>query len=258
MLNTVIGSYRNAKYFSQKRSTRKTNFQCFLGADLDENLNAAFGQFPANLPELHSLHHLAVDVQAVVHGPPLAALVLSSIYSRVSLPNDMEQREDAEYDKLCKPSLIEWITKGYEIKRRCGLSCDCAIWGPIYKPRKKKAVGSGQYEDADEHMNDQAQASSQTENNSLEESDLPIKQEAEHQTQHQDEHQTQSHHLDGQPQDLMDTESVEFLGKSTPSLPSRNDYEMKQTSDSQSQRHFMHEDLNTMLLTYKHVSKTNY
>ncbi|KAH0009212.1 hypothetical protein KCU78_g10848, partial [Aureobasidium melanogenum] len=44
--------------------------------DLDENLHATFGEFSSNLPKLHSLYHLAVDVQAIVGGQPLNALVL--------------------------------------------------------------------------------------------------------------------------------------------------------------------------------------
>ncbi|KAH0367984.1 hypothetical protein KCU65_g4319, partial [Aureobasidium melanogenum] len=256
VLKNVICSYRNAQYFPGRSQFTKTNFQCFLGADLDENLYAAFGEFPANLPELHSLYHLAVDVQAVVNGPPLPALVLTHIYSRVPLPNDMELRDDAEYDKTCKPSLIDLITKGYEIKRRCGLSCDCAIWGPISKPREKRVVGPGQSGDEVEHNEDQTQTSDQTEHSSPGESTLLVEQEAEHQTHHLDEHQSQ--HVNGYLQDLFDTEPAESLGKSTPSLPSRKDHEMNQTSDSQSQRHSMHEELNTMLLTYKYVSKTNY
>ncbi|KAH0404992.1 hypothetical protein KCU89_g561, partial [Aureobasidium melanogenum] len=228
----------------------------YTRADLDENLYATFGEFPSNLPELHSLYHLAVDVQAVVNGPPLPALVLTSTYSRVALPNGMEERDDADYDKTCKPKLIEMITKGYEIKRRCGLACDCAIWGPIQKPRNKKVDGSEQSEDADEHKDDQTKSSNQTEHSSLDESTLLVEQKAEHQIHRLDENQTQ--HMDGQLQDPSDTESADSLGKSTASQPSWKDHELEQTSGSQSQRQSMHEELNTMLLTYKYVSKTNY
>ncbi|KAG9550975.1 hypothetical protein KCU71_g14566, partial [Aureobasidium melanogenum] len=228
----------------------------YTRADLDENLYATFGEFPSNLPELHSLYHLAVDVQAVVNGPPLPALVLTSTYSRVALPNGMEERDDADYDKTCKPKLIEMITKGYEIKRRCGLACDCAIWGPIQKPRNKKVDGSEQSEDADEHKDDQTKSSNQTEHSSLDESTLLVEQKAEHQIHRLDEDQTQ--HMDGQLQDPSDTESADSLGKSTASQPSWKDHELEQTSGSQSQRQSMHEELNTMLLTYKYVSKTNY
>ncbi|KAG9529929.1 hypothetical protein KCU93_g2958, partial [Aureobasidium melanogenum] len=228
----------------------------YTRADLDENLYATFGEFPSNLPELHSLYHLAVDVQAVVNGPPLPALVLTSTYSRVALPNGMEERDDADYDKTCKPKLIEMITKGYEIKRRCGLACDCAIWGPIQKPRNKKVDGSEQSKDADEHKDDQTKSSNQTEHSSLDESTLLVEQKAEHQIHRLDENQTQ--HMDGQLQDPSDTESADSLGKSTASQPSWKDHELEQTSGSQSQRQSMHEELNTMLLTYKYVSKTNY
>ncbi|KAG9519350.1 hypothetical protein KCV07_g4919, partial [Aureobasidium melanogenum] len=228
----------------------------YTRADLDENLYATFGEFPSNLPELHSLYHLAVDVQAVVNGPPLPALVLTSTYSRVALPNGMEERDDADYDKTCKPKLIEMITKGYEIKRRCGLACDCAIWGPIQKPRNKKVDGSEQSKDADERKDDQTKSSNQTEHSSLDESTLLVEQKAEHQIHRLDENQTQ--HMDGQLQDPSDTESADSLGKSTASQPSWKNHELEQTSGSQLQRQSMHEELNTMLLTYKYVSKTNY
>lgn len=207
------------------------NFQCVLGEDLDENLHEGFGVYPSNLPEMHSLYHLAVDVQAVVDGQPLDALVLTSIYSRVPLPDAMETKDDTHYDKMCKPKLIEKSTKGYEIKRRCGLPCDCSIWGPTHKPKKTVQAGeSNQSNDSDETMIDQTEDSSQTEQNSPEESALLEER----------------------------SEDTESLGKSIASRPSWQDHEMEQTSGSRSQRQSMHEELNTMLLTYKYVSKTNY
>lgn len=155
----------------RKEWTPETNFECFKGNDLEENLYEGFGEFPSNLPEMHALYHLAVDVQAVVGGWPLSALVLTSTYS----PNDAEKKDDAHFDKGCKPKLIEKSTKGYKVKRRCGLRCDCSIWGPVHKPKKTEQAGkSDQANDADETMINQAEGSSpsQTEQNRVRESAL--------------------------------------------------------------------------------------
>ncbi|KAG9681402.1 hypothetical protein KCU95_g13085, partial [Aureobasidium melanogenum] len=198
--------------------------------DLDENLHATFGECPANLPELHSLYHLAVDVRVVVGGQPLNALVLTSTYTKMSLPEDFKDN-DAAYDKLCTPKLTEGSNDGYEIKGKCSDPCRCSRWGPTYKrKRAKEAVQLEQSDNADEPLNDQAEASSQTKRSKFESSafweEHEEHAEVEHQIHHLDEHQ--SHHLSGYLQDLFETEPAESL------------------------------ELNTMLLTYKYVGKTNY
>lgn len=180
----------------------------------------------------------------------------------MSLPEDFKDN-DAAYDKLCTPKLTEGSNDGYEIKGNCSDPCRCSRWGPTYKrKRAKEAVQLEQSDNADEPSDDQAGASSQTKRSKFKSSafweEHEEHAEVEHQIHHLDEHQ--SHHLSGYLQDLFDTEPAESLGKSPPSLllPSRKDHQSKQTSDSQSQRHSTHEELNTMLLTYKYVSKTNY
>ncbi|KAG9893949.1 hypothetical protein KCU78_g14288, partial [Aureobasidium melanogenum] len=106
-----------------------------------------------------------LDVQAVVGGQPLNSLVLTSTYSTVSLPEGLDNKDDAAYDKSNKPKLIEKSTKGYEVKRRCGLPCNCSIWGPIRKPKETKkteqADKSDQSNGADETMIDQTEFSRQ-------------------------------------------------------------------------------------------------
>lgn len=132
-----------------------------LGQDLDENLYPAFGVFPANLPEMQSLYHLAVDVQAVVGGEPLRALVLTGTYSRVILPPVYWGRDDTNYDKTSKPRLIESKTDEYEITHRCGLPCDCSIWNK--RKKAKRANHSDHSEDADEPKSDGVEVSIQAE-----------------------------------------------------------------------------------------------
>ncbi|CAD0084870.1 unnamed protein product, partial [Aureobasidium vineae] len=210
---------------------------------LDENLHEGFGIFPSNLPEMHSLYHLAVDVQAVVGGQPLNPLVLTSTYSRIKLPDDLQGRDDADYDKLCAPKLIEGSTDGYKIQRKCGLTCDCSNWGPTYKrKRTNEAEESNQSDEADKPSNNQAEAPSHARQERLEEPTLP------------------EEYAEDEPQirGLEDTEHAGPLGKSTASRPLWTDHEVKHTSGLRSQRQSMHEELNTMLLTYKYVSNTDY
>jgi hypothetical protein len=133
-----------------------------LGQDLDENLNAAFGVFPSNLPEMQSLYHLAVDVRAVVGGQPLSALVLTSTYSRVPLPATYKGRDDAAYDKKSKPRLIKFNNDKYKIGHRCGLLCDCSIW--VSKKKRKKVTEANvpyEPEDTDESEDDCVETSIQ-------------------------------------------------------------------------------------------------
>jgi len=119
------------------------------GQDLDENLYAGFGVFPSNLPEMRSLYYLAIDVQTVVGGQPLSALVQTSTYSTSPLP-EIIGRDDAYYDISSKPRLTEVNNDGYVIKRSCGLPCRCSIWA---KTRKRKQVGEEAEEDG-EHGED--------------------------------------------------------------------------------------------------------
>lgn len=116
------------------------------GQDLDENLHAGFGVFPSNLPEMRSLYYLAIDVQTVVGGQPLSALVQTSTYS-ISLLPEIIGRDDAYYDISSKPRLTEVNNDGYEIKRSCGLPYRCSIWA---KTRKRKQVGEEAEEDRED------------------------------------------------------------------------------------------------------------
>jgi hypothetical protein len=143
-------------------SMLKLTSNAFLGQDLDENLNLAFGVFPSNLPEMQSLYHLAVDVQAVVGGQPLSALVLTSTYSRVPLPAMYQGQDDAAYDEKSKPRLIKSNNDKYKIGHRCGLLCDCSIWVST-KKRKKVTEANVPYEpeDTDESENDCVETSIQ-------------------------------------------------------------------------------------------------
>ncbi|KAI4718525.1 hypothetical protein E4T48_05217 [Aureobasidium sp. EXF-10727] len=208
--------------------------------DLDENLHEGFGVFPSNLPEMHSLYHLAVDVQAVVGGQPLNALVLTSTYSRITLPPEL-QRDESYFDGQCVPKLSEKPnTAEYKIERICALSCNCSIWVPTRKPKQSDADESDQSDEADNPSNNQAEAPSQAGQEGPEESTLPRE-------YAEDEPQIQG---------LEDTEQAGLLGKSTASSPSWTDHRVEQTSGLQSQRQSMHEELNTMLLTYKHFFET--
>jgi hypothetical protein len=108
---------------------------------------------------MQSLYHLAVDVQAVVGGQPLHALVLTSTYSRVTLPASYGGRDDADYDTILKPRLVESKNNEFEITHRCGLPCDCSIWNK--RKKDKEAGGSSRPENADESENDRVEASIQ-------------------------------------------------------------------------------------------------
>ncbi|KAG9578594.1 hypothetical protein KCU77_g11541, partial [Aureobasidium melanogenum] len=155
----------------------------------------------------------------------------------MSLPEEFEERDDADYDKLCTPKLTERSNDGYEIKGRCGMPCDCTFWGPTYKrKRTKEADQVGQSDNPDEPSDDQAGASGQAKRNKPENYALLEK------------------HAEVEQQ----VGYAESPSKLTASRPLWKDYEMEQTSGSQSQRQPMHEELNTMLLTYKYVSKANY
>ncbi|KAK6001054.1 hypothetical protein QM012_003137 [Aureobasidium pullulans] len=190
--------------------------------DLDENLHQGFGRFPSNLPEMHSLYHLAVDVQSVVNGPPLDALVLTDTYSRFILPPGLE-RDDSYFDGICVPKLSkEPDTNKYKTEGKCGCPCDSTIWGPTYK--RKQANGTDEADDPDDP-------------DDPDNADKPVDKE--------------------QSQGPSHSKCAESLGKSKTSR-SWEHHEMERTSGLRSQRHSMHEELNPMLLTYKYVSKTKY
>ncbi|THX79262.1 hypothetical protein D6D04_05278 [Aureobasidium pullulans] len=106
------------------------------GEDLEEGLHPGFEEMYSNLPELHSLYHLAVDVQAVVGGQALSALILKESLSENPLPEEFGKKTDEDYDEGCNPSKIAKTIADQEIKRKCGLSCGCSIWGP----RKKRGL----------------------------------------------------------------------------------------------------------------------
>jgi hypothetical protein len=159
------------------------------GQDLDENLYTGFGVFPSNLPEMQSLYFLAIDVQTAVGGQPLSALVLIRTYSRSPLPDNLEGRDDADYEESYKPRLIRCSTSGYACKRRCDSPCDCSIWEKIRKLKQVEEVKDD--EDNEDDVDDEeanelrqsggavlltndghARVSTSTECNSLEESDF--------------------------------------------------------------------------------------
>lgn len=119
------------------------------GHDLDQNLYAGFGTFPANLPEMESLYYLAIDVQTVVGGQPLRPLTPKSTYSELQLPGKLEGKDDTHYDKVNKPRLTRSID-GYECTRTCNLPCNCNIWTKI--PTRRQA---GDEEDDDNGSDDE-------------------------------------------------------------------------------------------------------
>jgi hypothetical protein len=108
---------------------------------------------------MQSLYHLAIDVQTVVGGQPLSALVLTDTYSRVPHPATLDGHDDAYYDKQTKPKLTKSKNHDYKITQRCGLLCDCSIWNKRKKDKEPDA--SSQSQDADESENDRVEASSQ-------------------------------------------------------------------------------------------------
>jgi hypothetical protein len=120
---------------------------CVTDEDLDENLHDDFEVLPANLPELHSLYHLAVDVQAVVGGTPIKPLVLVDTYTQDAESQRLMSRDDKSYDQANPPLLTE-SEDGYESRGLCGLACRCKIWGKI-TTNKRKVSSSG--EDNDDH-----------------------------------------------------------------------------------------------------------
>ncbi|KAI5246773.1 hypothetical protein E4T42_06188 [Aureobasidium subglaciale] len=102
--------------------------------ELDEGLHDGFETIPSNLPELHSLYHLATDVQFVVGGQPLNALALFSTYTQDPQAQQHMARADADYDRASVPSFT-LSSLGWEIQQKCGLICDCNIWK---KTKKRK------------------------------------------------------------------------------------------------------------------------
>lgn len=60
-------------------------------------------------------------------------------------------RNDADYEALCTPTLTS-SSEGYEIKQRCGLTCDCYIWGKIRKRKHAPIGGTVDQEDNDDNV----------------------------------------------------------------------------------------------------------
>ncbi|KEQ85518.1 hypothetical protein M438DRAFT_364598 [Aureobasidium pullulans EXF-150] len=123
----------------------------YTRSDFDEGLHAGFEVLPSNLPELHSLYHLAADVQSVVGGQPLNPLVLVRTFAQNPRSQALMLRNDADYEALCTPTLTS-SSEGYEIKQRCGLTCDCYIWGKIRKRKHAPIGGTVDQEDNDDNV----------------------------------------------------------------------------------------------------------
>ncbi|KAI5198450.1 hypothetical protein E4T39_06732 [Aureobasidium subglaciale] len=120
--------------------------------DLDEGLYDEFERLPSNLPELHSLYHLAVDVQSVVGGQPLSPLVQVRTYTRNPQSQQHMQRDDAEYEKTRRPTLT-YNADGYEIEKKCGLACNCNIWVKTSKRKINHGLEDDQSEDEEDDAN---------------------------------------------------------------------------------------------------------